>query len=123
MEQRIKIEKIRFTSEEVDMYDLSVEDNENFILSNGIISHNSSKMIACETQKPFVYITGSLGRRKIIEMLTHLKPNALILIDEIHNLSERVSEIIYPAIEYNELYLNGNRCCFYWNYNRTRKIT
>ncbi|MHA1383248.1 MAG: AAA family ATPase [Candidatus Helarchaeota archaeon] len=69
----------------------------------------SAKMIACETQKPFVYITGSLGRRKIIDMLLDLKPNALILIDEIHNLSERVSEIIYPAIEYNELYLNGNR--------------
>ena len=50
----------------------------------------SSKMIACETQKPFVYLTGSMGKSRIVEMLQGLKPNALVLIDEIHNMSERV---------------------------------
>jgi len=76
----------------------------------------SSKMIACETQKPFVYLTGSMGKSRILEMLQSLKPNALVLIDEIHNMSERISEIIYPAIEYGELYVDGERievdCCF-----------
>ncbi len=76
----------------------------------------SSKMIACETQKPFVYMTGSMGKSRIVEMLQGLKPNALVLIDEIHNMSERVGEIIYPAIEYGELYVDGVRklvdCCF-----------
>jgi len=68
----------------------------------------SSKMIACETQKPFVYLTGSMGKSRILEMLQSLKPNALVLIDEIHNLSERIAEIIYPAIEYGEIY-DGKR--------------
>ncbi len=76
----------------------------------------SSKMIACETQKPFVYLTGSMGKSRILEMLQSLKPNALVLIDEIHNMSERIGEIIYPAIEYGELYVDGERievdCCF-----------
>jgi len=76
----------------------------------------SSKMIACETQRPFVYLTGSMGKSRIIEMLQNLKPNALVLIDEIHNMSERIGEIIYPAIEYGELYVEGVRklidCCF-----------
>ena len=76
----------------------------------------SSKMIACETQKPFVYLTGSMGKSRILGMLQSLKPNALVLIDEIHNMSERIGEIIYPAIEYGELYVDGERievdCCF-----------
>jgi len=76
----------------------------------------SSKMIACETQKPFVYLTGSMGKSRIIDMLLNLKPNALVLIDEIHNMTERIAEIIYPAIEYGEIYLDGERklvdCCF-----------
>jgi len=109
MEQRIKIEKIRFTSKEVDMYDLSVEDNKNFILSNGIISHNSSKMIACETKKPFIYLNGAMSKRKIITLMLSAKNDAIILIDEIHNLPEKVSEIIYSAIQDNEIYDDGKR--------------
>ena len=69
----------------------------------------SAKMCAFETQRPFVYLTGSLGKQKIIEMMTNLKDNCIILIDEIHNLGEKVSEIIYPAIEYGEIYLEGKR--------------
>ena len=67
----------------------------------------SAKMLACESKKPFIAITGSMGKGKIIEMLRGAKQNSIILIDEIHNLSERVSEIIYPAIEYSELYIDG----------------
>lgn len=93
-------------------------ENINLLLSGfaGTGKTYSSKMIACETNKPFVYLTGSMGKARIVEMLQNLKPNALVLIDEIHNMSERVGEIIYPAIEYGELYIDGERkevdCCF-----------
>lgn len=69
----------------------------------------SSKMIACETQKPFVYMTGSMGKTKILKMLLNLKDNSIVLIDEIHNLPEKIAEIIYPAIEYGEVYVEGER--------------
>jgi len=107
MEQRIKIQKIEFTEESTEMYDLSVEDNENFILQSGIVTHNSAKMIACESKRPMVYIMGNMGRDKIIDMLQRLKPNAIVLVDEIHALREPVAEVIYPAIEYGEIYVEG----------------
>jgi len=118
---KIKIKSIRTTKRTERMFDLIVPDTNNFFLENGLLVHNtgktySSKMCAVETQKPFVYITGSMGKSRILEMLQNLKPNALVLIDEIHNLSERIGEIIYPAIEYGEIYLDGERkkidCCF-----------
>lgn len=67
----------------------------------------SGKMIACELKKPFVYLNGQMTPKKIREMLLNLKENAIVLIDEIHNLSESVAETIYPAIEYNEISDNG----------------
>jgi Holliday junction resolvasome RuvABC ATP-dependent DNA helicase subunit len=69
----------------------------------------SAKMLAAETSKPFVYLTGSQGKQKIVETLMNIKKNSIVLIDEIHNLPERVAEIIYPAIEYDEIYLNGKK--------------
>jgi len=75
----------------------------------GVGKTYASKMISCETQKPFVYMTGSMGKTRIVEMLLNLKANSIVLIDEIHNLSERIAEIIYPAIEYREIYLDGER--------------
>lgn len=69
----------------------------------------SAKMLASETGKPFVYLTGSQGKQKITETLMNIKKNSIVLIDEIHNLPERVAEIIYPAIEYEELYLDGKK--------------
>jgi len=41
--EEIKILDIKFTEEEVDMVDLEVKDNHNFILGNSILSHNSGK--------------------------------------------------------------------------------
>jgi len=69
----------------------------------------SAKMISVETKRHFVYLTGSMGRNKIIQMLLNSKDNSIILIDEIHNLPEKVGEIIYPAIQDNEIYLDGER--------------
>lgn len=69
----------------------------------------SAKMLACETKRPFVYILGSLGKQKIVDMLLNLKANSIVLIDEIHNIPEKIAEVIYPAVEYNEIYLDG-RC-------------
>jgi len=67
----------------------------------------SGKMLACETKRPFVYLNGQMSQKKIRDMLLNLKQNALVLIDEIHNLPERVAETVYPAIEYNEISLDG----------------
>jgi len=67
----------------------------------------SAKMIACELEKPFVYLNGQMNQKKIRDIMLNLKDNAVVCIDEIHNLSEKVSEVIYPAIEYNELSLDG----------------
>jgi len=69
----------------------------------------SSRMISAETKRPFVYITGSQGKNRIIETVTNLKENAIVLVDEIHNMRTSVAEIIYPAIQDGEVYLNGER--------------
>lgn len=69
----------------------------------------SSKMIACETQKPFIYLNGAMSKRKITNLIKSAKSNAIILIDEIHNLPEKVAEIIYSAIQDNEIYDEGAR--------------
>lgn len=39
----IEIKKIEITNLETEMFDLEVEDNHNFILGNGILTHNSGK--------------------------------------------------------------------------------
>jgi Holliday junction DNA helicase RuvB len=67
----------------------------------------SAKMIACETRRPFVYLTGSMAKKKILNFLLSAKKGSLVLIDEIHNIPEKVAEIIYPAIQDGELYLDG----------------
>ena len=60
----------------------------------------SAKMICCELGWNWVYINGEMGRKKIIEILKNVKDNSVICIDEIHNLTDSVAEVIYPAIEY-----------------------
>lgn len=69
----------------------------------------SARMLACETQRNFVYMTGSMGKKKIVDMLLNSKDRSIILIDEIHNIPEKVAEIIYPAIQDNEIYVDGER--------------
>ena len=69
----------------------------------------SSKMIACETGKPFIYINGAMSKNRIVELMLNAKENALVLIDEIHNLPEKICEIIYSAIQDNEIYDEGKR--------------
>jgi len=67
----------------------------------------TSKMIACETGKPFIYLNGAMSKNRIIKLMLNAKDNAIILIDEIHNLPEKVAEIIYSAIQDNEIYESG----------------
>jgi Holliday junction resolvasome RuvABC ATP-dependent DNA helicase subunit len=67
----------------------------------------SAKMVAVETQKPYIYINGQMTQKRIFDIVTNLKDNSLVLIDEIHNLPEKVAEILYPAIEYGEISDNG----------------
>ena len=75
--------------------------------SAGTGKTTTAQMIAVETERPFIYLTGSQGTRKIKDMLINAKENAIVLIDEIHNIPEKVAEIIYPAVQDNEIYSNG----------------
>lgn len=85
--------------------------NERFNLilygSAGTGKTTTAKMFAVETNRPFIYLTGSQGDKKIKNMLLSAKNNSIVLIDEIHNLPDKVAEVIYPAIENNEIYING----------------
>ncbi len=69
----------------------------------------TAKMIAVETNRPFVTLTGSSSNKKIIDILQNVKKKSIILIDEIHNLRENTAEIIYPAIQDKEIYFEGER--------------
>jgi len=69
----------------------------------------SAKMIACETNRPFIYINGNMTKKRIIDILLKAKENSIILVDEIHNISESIGEVIYPAIQDNEVYLDGKK--------------
>lgn len=69
----------------------------------------SAKMIACETRKPFLYLNGAMSKRKITDLIRSIAPHSIILIDEIHNLPEKIAEIIYSAIQDNEIYDDGKR--------------
>lgn len=53
MEMRLKeipIEAVESTTEEADMYDVEVEDNHNFFLGNGILTHNSINLLKSATE-------------------------------------------------------------------------
>lgn len=67
----------------------------------------ASKMIAVECNRPYLYLNGQMTQNKIRDMILKAKDNAIICVDEIHNLTEKVAETIYPAIEYNEISLDG----------------
>lgn len=69
----------------------------------------SARMVACETGRPFVYMSGNMGKDKIFDILLNLKPRSIVLIDEIHGLRESVAEIIYPCIQDQEIYKDGKR--------------
>lgn len=77
--------------------------------SAGTGKTTTAKMLACESGRPFVYLTGSMGHKKITDLLLEATEKAIILIDEIHNLPEKVAEIIYPAVQDGEIYLHGKR--------------
>lgn len=86
----------------------------------------SARMIACETKRPFVYMSGNMGKNKIIDILLNLKPRSIVLIDEIHGLRDSVAEIIYPAIQDSEIYVDGKRieldCMFIGTTTEVQKL-
>jgi len=69
----------------------------------------SSMMIACETKRPYVYMAGNQSKLKILEILNNLQDNSIVCIDEIHGMRDNVAELIYPVIEYGELYIDGGK--------------
>lgn len=75
--------------------------------SAGTGKSSTAKLFAVELGRPFVYLNGQMGAKKIIEILTNVKENALVLFDEIHSWSVKSSEIIYPVIQDNELVTDG----------------
>jgi len=69
----------------------------------------SAMMISVETNRPFVYLAGNQSKLKILEVLNNLKENSVVCIDEIHGMRDNVAEIIYPVIEYGDLYIDGSK--------------
>jgi len=80
-----------------------------FYGTQGTGKTTTAKMLACETGKPFIYINGNMTKTKITNLILNAKNNALVLIDEIHSLPSKVAEIIYPCIQDNEIYVDGER--------------
>jgi Holliday junction resolvasome RuvABC ATP-dependent DNA helicase subunit len=116
-------EIINFPKFEDMVYEENVKDAINLILTRiksgkiNILLYGSAgtgktataQMFAVETTRPFIYLTGTQGTKKILKMLINAKENAIALIDEIHNLPEKVAEIIYPAIQDGEIYSEGKK--------------
>lgn len=75
--------------------------------SAGVGKSTTAKMLAVELNRPFVYLNGQMNKSKVIEILSNLKPNSLVLLDEIHSWSLSVSEIVYPVIQDGELITDG----------------
>ena len=87
------------------------KENVNLLLygTAGTGKTTTAKMLAVESDRPFIYLTGSMAQKKIVKMLLSAKENSIVLIDEIHNLPEKIGEIIYPAIQDGEIYSEGER--------------
>jgi len=68
----------------------------------------TGKMLSVELNRPFVYINGLMSQKKILDIMTNLKQDALVLIDEIHNMSDRCAEVLYPAIQDGEIGVEGS---------------
>jgi len=94
--ETIKLNKIEFTEEQTPMFDLEVKDNHNFILENGLITHNSGKSccgfrllenISAKNKNRPCYVIGSNPANfpSFIGSLEEMEeaPNgAIVLIDE-----------------------------------------
>lgn len=80
-----------------------------FTGSAGTGKTSTAQMFSVETKRHFVYLTGSMAKKKITDLLLSARENSIILIDEIHNLPEKIAEIIYPAIQDNEIYVDGEK--------------
>lgn len=73
----------------------------------GIGKTMTAKMLAVETRRPFIYLNGDMSREKLTELLLNCAENSLICVDEVHNIKDSLAELLYPAIEYGEIGLNG----------------
>jgi Holliday junction DNA helicase RuvB len=62
-------------------------------------------IIANEMQVGFKQTSGPVLERAgdLAALLTHLQPNDVLFIDEIHRLSPAIEEVLYPALEDNQI--------------------
>ncbi len=98
---QIKVESIRrIANEEVEMYDLIVPNTNNFILSNGVLTHNSGKTLSMVREVLKYYLKGykiysnfhinipytPLDFDDLFKMAENQEPlkDVIILLDEIH---------------------------------------
>lgn len=107
--QAVKINKIEFTSEATEMYDLEVEDNHNFILANGILTHNSGK-----TALGFDWLNNHLKLTKR-PLFTYKFPKPQLLPPFIKNIKELqdapIGAVVFideAGIEFNQ-FSNGSK--------------
>ncbi|MCD6241030.1 hypothetical protein J7K27_05890 [Candidatus Bathyarchaeota archaeon] len=88
----IRITEISEEKEHSEVYDLEVEDNENFLLANGVFVHNSAKslFLLCLSRLPrseFV-LGSSLTKAGLIDLMFTREPKYLI-IDEIDKVDDQ----------------------------------
>lgn len=84
----IKINSIEKTNQKTDMYDLSVQGNHNFILENGVVTHNSGKTLTAV--------------KHILDSKTYALTN-FSLKGKIPYRRLRFSDIISENVDYNSL--------------------
>lgn len=76
----IDIDDIIYTNNIIDMVDITVEDNESFILSNGIISHNSARGSLLQKRDPSIDSVYTLrGKLKNVKSISDLTSNQEII--------------------------------------------
>ncbi len=76
----VNIKNIIFTDENIDMIDITVDDEESFVLSNNIISHNSACGSLLQERNPKLHSVYSLkGKVKNVHYVSDLSGNQEIL--------------------------------------------
>ena len=67
----------------------------------GLGKTSLAKIIAAETNRNIIYVQGPLLERKsdLLTLLSSIKENDIIFIDEIHGINKNIEELLYSALE------------------------
>ena len=123
--QEIKINRIEFTEEKVEMFDLSVEDNHNFFLENNILTHNCSKSYsslqsANEIGCNYAYFSGFTTPLSLFKYLQDHKDDDLIIIDDTISIFKNFQA---TTLLLNALHSNTDKRKVTWSSTKLKDIS